>query len=294
MDVTVIIPTHNDGRRLGHAVSSALGLTDVREVLVVDDGSPTPAVVGDGPGVERVRTIRQANTGAGAARNRGMSEARSEWIVFLDADDVLLGGTLQALALAAQMRAAVALSGGFEISAAGQRIEKRPSAERHARLLEHPSDVFRHSGYICMSGVIMHRRVVDEGLRFDESMRACQDSDFLRRIADGAPIILTSFAVAERTLHPHKSGSNISSSGNIETRSANWIKLFDRWYDDRVREDWVYRLGYWTSAYAKYGRNPATFERLLQMALQVGHPVRAGLRARFAWRSVARTVGVKV
>ncbi len=64
MDVSVIIPTHNDGPRLGHAVLSALSLAEVREVVVVDDGSPIPSVIKDGPGVERVRLVRQTNSGA--------------------------------------------------------------------------------------------------------------------------------------------------------------------------------------------------------------------------------------
>ena len=58
------------------------------EVIIVDDGSTD-----DGPRkVEhradaRIRLIRQANTGPGAARNRGLQDARGELIAFLDADD---------------------------------------------------------------------------------------------------------------------------------------------------------------------------------------------------------------
>lgn len=55
---------------------------------MVDDGSTD-----DGPSVvqgctdKRVRLIRQANRGPGAARNRGIQESNSPYLTFLDADD---------------------------------------------------------------------------------------------------------------------------------------------------------------------------------------------------------------
>lgn len=62
------------------------------EVLLIDDGSK------DGSGQicdaiekkdNRFRTIHQTNAGVSAARNRGLSEARGEYITFLDADDAI-------------------------------------------------------------------------------------------------------------------------------------------------------------------------------------------------------------
>jgi glycosyltransferase involved in cell wall biosynthesis len=89
---------------MGHAIertiASALAQTHApNEVIVVDDGSTD-----DGP--ERVRStfgnvvrlLRQANAGAGPARNHGALEARTRWIAFLDADDVWLPDHLEALA----------------------------------------------------------------------------------------------------------------------------------------------------------------------------------------------------
>ena len=86
---SVIIPTFNCGRFVAGAIESALGQT-VRpaEVVVIDDGSTddTESVIrqfGD-----KVTYIKQSNAGVSAARNRGVAESSSEFIAFLDADDI--------------------------------------------------------------------------------------------------------------------------------------------------------------------------------------------------------------
>lgn len=90
--VSVVIPCFDQGRFLDGAIRSVFEQTmGSFEVIVVDDGSTDPETIGvidrlDSP---RTRVIRQDNRGLSAARNAGISEARGELVVPLDADDEL-------------------------------------------------------------------------------------------------------------------------------------------------------------------------------------------------------------
>jgi glycosyltransferase involved in cell wall biosynthesis len=88
--VSVIMPAFNARDSIGRAIDSVLAQTRrPEEILVVDDGSTD----GTREIVQRygppVRYLYQENAGAAQARNTGIQAARSEWISFLDADDLL-------------------------------------------------------------------------------------------------------------------------------------------------------------------------------------------------------------
>jgi glycosyltransferase involved in cell wall biosynthesis len=90
-DVTVVITSYNYGRWLREAVNSSL--REGAHVIVVDDGSSEP--LPDLPA--EVRVIRQENQGVARARNAGLSEVETPYVLVLDADDRIVPGTLEAL-----------------------------------------------------------------------------------------------------------------------------------------------------------------------------------------------------
>jgi hypothetical protein len=89
MRVTVVLPLYNKALYVRRALDSIAAQTFYDfEAIIVDDGST------DGGGEiagqyadARMRVLCQENAGPGAARNRGIAEARGEFIAFLDADD---------------------------------------------------------------------------------------------------------------------------------------------------------------------------------------------------------------
>ena len=65
------------------------------DVVAIDDGSTDRSLEIAYTFEPRIRVLTGANRGVSAARNRGIAATASTWIVFLDADDLLVAGTLQ-------------------------------------------------------------------------------------------------------------------------------------------------------------------------------------------------------
>ena len=99
MKLSVIIPCYNAGSYLSQAVSSIrnqqTGFPLTTEIIVIDDGS-TDGCVEQLKGSD-VNILHQNHQGASAARNYGMKEATGEYLLFLDADDVLVPDAVESL-----------------------------------------------------------------------------------------------------------------------------------------------------------------------------------------------------
>jgi len=103
--LTIITPVYNRAEFLTMALDSIARqeFTDF-ELIVVDDGSTdsTPAVLAREAASDRwkgrLRVLRQANSGPGAARNLALEHARGEYCTFLDSDDLLFPWSLSIIA----------------------------------------------------------------------------------------------------------------------------------------------------------------------------------------------------
>lgn len=97
--VSVIVPVYNSAGTLSRSVGSVLRQSEQDwELIAVDDGSTDESarvleelVSGD----KRVKVIRQQNAGSSAARNRGLREASTGLVAFLDADDQWMDSFLE-------------------------------------------------------------------------------------------------------------------------------------------------------------------------------------------------------
>lgn len=86
---SVVIPLYNKELTIGNTIQSILNQTfQDFEIVVVNDGSTDRSIeVVEQINDSRIRIISKPNGGVSSARNRGVKEARNEWIAFLDGDD---------------------------------------------------------------------------------------------------------------------------------------------------------------------------------------------------------------
>lgn len=106
--VSVIMPVYNSQEYLTQSLNSVLNQTlKSIEVICVDDGSTDSSMeilqevqAND----HRIKIIQQENCGGGAARNRGLAEARGKYVIFLDSDDYFENTLLECSVLQADMK----------------------------------------------------------------------------------------------------------------------------------------------------------------------------------------------
>ena len=86
---SIIIPLYNKENSIKRTIDSVLKQTLIDyEIIIVDDGSTDSSLnIVMSFNDSRIRIIRQENAGVSAARNKGIREAKGDYIAFLDADD---------------------------------------------------------------------------------------------------------------------------------------------------------------------------------------------------------------
>jgi len=94
--VSVIIPTYNSSKYISEAIDSVLAQRfDGIDIIVVDDGSTDGTRDILRKYDKQIRYFYQQNAGAASARNKAISEAKGQYMAFLDADDLWLPDKLE-------------------------------------------------------------------------------------------------------------------------------------------------------------------------------------------------------
>ena len=158
-DVSVIIPTWNNGPYIADCVRSALSQETGHsfELIVIDDGSTDDtadrlsAFAGDG----RVRIVHQPNKGVSAARNLGLEMVEGRYLYFLDGDDLLLPGMLEKLLSVAEAHGAAIVEGGYSLCGSDGAV-RQSIPHREGRL----GGWQDFSGFVC--GKLLERSLFRE------------------------------------------------------------------------------------------------------------------------------------
>ena len=188
LKVSIIVPVFNVDKYLRQCLDSILTQTYTDwECILVDDGSK------DSSGEicdeyinqdNRFRVFHKENGGVSSARNRGIEEARGEWLFFADADDTLDINCLKILLNETSKNCQLVMAGFRKYSDEGQLIADYDS-KRHKIITKDeaitelyiPSDL-PYQGYLwckLFSSAIIRKL----GLTFDESIYFNEDRLFV-------------------------------------------------------------------------------------------------------------------
>jgi glycosyltransferase involved in cell wall biosynthesis len=178
--VSVVIPCWNAAPWIGETLASVLGQTGVTlEAVVVDDGSDDASLDAIRRAAdERVVVIRQARQGASRARTVGTAWAAGRYVQYLDADDVLLPGALDARVVALEA------SGADVAYSDWVRYERGPDGAfrdgaRVARRLGPRPDVELFTDAWWPPGALLYRRTLVERIGpWREDLPVIQDARF--------------------------------------------------------------------------------------------------------------------
>ena len=228
MLVSVVIPCHNSLRYLPETLDSVLAQqlpADVAlEVVLVDDGGEDD--LGSwvtARGDDRVRCVRQENTGVAGARNRGIAASAGEMVSFCDSDDLWLPTTVGDLVACFDRDPSIGLAyGWYEVVDAAS---SPTGAVRSSDLEGWAWERLVTENPIGASGVMVPRSVLDDVGVFevnrDRFRIDVEDWELWIRIAADHRIGLARSVVYRYRRHDSNSSSDVASI------DAAYAHLFD-------------------------------------------------------------------
>jgi peptidoglycan/xylan/chitin deacetylase (PgdA/CDA1 family)/glycosyltransferase involved in cell wall biosynthesis/SAM-dependent methyltransferase len=177
--IAVVVTCHDLGRTLVEALDSVTRQTrPASEVVVADDGSSDVYTQQVLAGLERTgtRVIQTGGRGASAARNAGARLTSAEYLVWLDADDVLEPGYFTAAATRLDNEDAIDfVSCAMRAFGAADYVWS-PSATTFVEAIS--------TGAVPHASTMIRRRVWEAAGEFDESLRSFELLDFWATVFD--------------------------------------------------------------------------------------------------------------
>ncbi len=223
--LSIIIPVFNADKYLAKAIESALQFDEVKEILLIEDGSTDNSLqtcAKLATQYDRVLLFQHSdkkNKGAGAARNLGIKKARCQYVAFLDADDWYLPNRFDSENMYLEKKDSFdgmygALGLSFYSTEIKEGIGKTFFSEltvlrKYDETKYSPFEILsgysgKRLGHIHLNTLTINREIL-EGLPlvFNEDLRLHQDTEFIIRLSYDIDLVAGTIdkAVAMRGVH---------------------------------------------------------------------------------------------
>ena len=252
-ELDIIVPAYNTEQYISRCVSSVLEQeTKYRfRLIVVDDGSTddTGAILDSFPGLT---VIHQENRGFSGARNRGLELADAEYLMFLDSDDVLCPGAIEALMSAARENGADIAEGGYvEVDMEGKLLRRH----RRAAGIGPATDCFGYPWGKVMKRALFEKLAFPKDYWYEDSV--------MRQVV--YPLVLTgggkSVGVDQDVVLYTQNRSGITKMSKGKSKSLDSLYITLRLFEDRkqlglplTKEYYDYLLGMAVQTYSRTHR----------------------------------------
>ena len=205
--ISVVIPAYNYAKTLPRAVESVISQLDENsELVVIDDGSSddTPQVIETLLATQPrgFRALRKKNGGLASVRNRGIREARGDYLVFLDADDEMAPGALEALVqhIEQHPETRMVIGGHVAVLSNGKRRAHLPPALPESRLERLRAYLLDKKIALSNGACAMHREVFARG-DYPEQFRSAEDIPVFSQVLAYYPCTVVTQPLA--VIHKH-------------------------------------------------------------------------------------------
>lgn len=204
LSLSVIVPAYNCAQTLHKCIDSLLSsIGDKSEILIINDGSTdeTINVAKDLANVDcRIHTISQPNQGVSAARNRGIEEARGEYVAFVDADDWIDEPytLFKSLLHAAEASQAEVVIGGYTTQSPHQNLSLEGKVYNRDITGEFEALIMLRSIGKPYGKLIRRNFLLQHSIKFPIGMRHQEDAVFLYKMLCKAKIVAT---ICDSTYH---------------------------------------------------------------------------------------------
>lgn len=272
MSITAVIPTYNSEKYIQGTIESLLHQTlPTDQIIVVDDGSSDCTI-------EKIKKIQEnypminliqlsENTGAANARNVGVEHANSEWILFMDSDDIAHPTLAEELLSHLENLNKGYASVTYKLAHSNYRHMNEQGIIIDELYYGQQYNSEEALGYLLVrntiattSGVLIKRDAFQKIGGFQRQYRYSQDWDLWLRIAKNSGI-----AHVEKTLIDIRRHEN-NLSGNIKDMLKNEREILDTYTSEKIKQaifrrslseerntcDFVsilYRLNQWREGY---------------------------------------------
>jgi len=238
--VTVIVRSM-DRAMLRDALDSIATQTYANvEVVVVNAKGEQHSDLGDACGRFRLRLVQRSTAlTRSEAANFGMAQARGQYLIFLDDDDIFLPNHLEKLSRALTQGSTRACYTGVQlIGEAGQTL----------LVLDEPWNIDRLRGanFLPIHAVLFERSLLDSGCRFREDLECLEDWEFWLQIAALTPFEHVPQVSAVYRMDLGTSG--LSAEADAEKHIANRARIFEAWQPRFTAREWVRSIHWFENA----------------------------------------------